>query len=163
MSRPSNHPPTVLVDKSIIFFLPSLYIVIHTLEELPGFAAWVDVHFGTHPTDMFALQHIFIWLLVFLISYKAYQKKRASKWVIMATAAQIQFALNALFHITTFVLFQEYSPGVISASAIGIPATIWFLRTIHRSGAVTSKDFAWAALWGTLIAIAAVSFLFLPF
>lgn len=157
------HPsPNFKIDKTIVFFIPSLYIVIHTLEELPSFAAWVDSHFGSHPTDMFALQHIVIWLLIFLISYKAYQKKRASKWVIMATAAQIQFVLNALFHITTFVLFQEYSPGVISASAVGIPATAWFLRIIWRNNAITSRELAWAVLWGTLFAIAAISFLFLP-
>lgn len=150
------------IKTSAIFFVPSLYIVIHTLEELPGFAAWVGTYFGSHPTSMFALQHIFIWLLVFLFSYKAYQKERHSKWVIMAVAAQIQFGLNALFHLTTFFLFQDYSPGVVTAGAVGLPATIWFLYHVWQDGRVNGKELAWAALWGTLIAAAAIGFLFLP-
>lgn len=152
----------LVIDKSVIFFLPSLYIVIHTLEELPGFATWVETYFGSHPTGMFALQHIFIWLLIFLFSYKAYQKKRHSKWVIMAVAAQIQFGVNALFHLATFFAFQAYSPGVIAAGAIGVPATIWFLRRVWREDRVNGRELAWATLWGVLIAVAAISVLFLP-
>lgn len=152
----------LVIDKSVIFFLPSLYIVIHTLEELPGFATWVETYFGSHPTGMFALQHIFIWLLIFLFSYKAYRKKRHGKWVIMAVAAQIQFGVNALFHLVTFFAFQAYSPGVIAAGAIGVPATIWFLRRVWRENRVNSRELAWATLWGVLIAVAAISVLFLP-
>lgn len=151
----------LVVDRSVIFFLPSVYIVIHTLEELPGFALWVETYFGSHPTGMFALQHIFIWLLIFLFSYKAYQRKRHSKWVIMAVAAQIQFGLNALFHLVTFFAFQAYSPGVIAAAAIGIPATVWFIRQVWREDRVNRKELAWATLWGTFIAIAAISVLFI--
>lgn len=153
---------TLVINRSVIFFLPFVYVVLHTLEELPGFAAWVATHFGSHPTNVFAFQHIFIWLLVFLFSYKAYQKKRHGKWVIMAVAAQIQFGLNALFHLTTFFVFDAYSPGMVVAGVIGLPATIWFLRTVWRENRVNGKELAWASLWGSLIAAAAIGVLFLP-
>ena len=153
---------TLTINRSAIFFLPSLYIVIHTLEELPGFAAWVETYFGSHPTKTFALLHIFIWLLIFLFSYKAYQQKYHGKWVIMAVAAQIQFGLNALFHLVTFFTFAAYSPGMVVAGAIGLPATIWFLRRVWRENRIDGKELAWASLWGGLIAVAAVGVLFLP-
>lgn len=162
VEKQAHKNDTFAINRAVIFFLPALYIVLHTLEELPGFSKWVETYFGSHPTDIFAFQHIFIWLLVFLICYKAYCRQRHGKWVIMAVAAQIQFGLNALFHITTFFVFGAYSPGMIVAGAIGIPATIWFLRTVWRDDRVNAAELSWAALWGTLIAIAAICVLLLP-
>lgn len=153
---------TLTINRAAIFFVPAIYLVLHTLEELPGFGAWVEVNFGSHPTSMFAWQHIIIWLFVFLVCYKAYQKKRHGKWVILAVTAQIQFGLNAIFHLTTYFVLGTYSPGMVVAGAIGIPATVWFVRQVLRERRVTLRELAWAVLWGTLIAAAAIGVLFLP-
>lgn len=160
-SPPADTAETVRIGKSVVFFLPAVYIVIHTLEELPGFGAWVETYFGSHPTGMFAAQHILIWLLVFFISYKAYRAQRHGAWVILATAAQIQFGVNALFHLTTFIMFQAYSPGVITGTAIAIPSTILYLRFTKREARINDRELAWATLWGVLIAAAAISVLFI--
>ncbi len=152
---------TLHLNKSAIFFLPAVYIILHTLEELPGFAIWVETHFGSHPTSMFAAQHIVIWLLIFLFSYMAYRKERHGVWVVLATAAQIQFAFNALFHLGTFLIFQTYSPGMVTAGAIGLPLTIWFILRIRREGRISGKELGCATLIGAVIAILAISVLFI--
>lgn len=121
----------------------------------------METYFGSHPTGMFAAQHIAIWLLVFLLSYRAYRAQRHGAWVVLATAAQIQFGVNALFHLATFVMFQAYSPGVVTSTAMAIPATILFLRFTRREAMISGKELAWATLWGVLIAAAAISVLYI--
>ena len=151
----------IVLSKSLIFAVPSVYIVLHTLEELPKFGDWVAQYFGSHPTTMFAFLHIFILLLTFLTSYKAYRAGYHGRWVTFAVTLQIQFGLNAIFHLVTALLFMDYSPGMVIAGSLGLPATIWFLRQVWNDGRLNGKEMAWAAFWGTVIAAIAIGVLFL--
>lgn len=52
------------------FLLPFGVYVLHTLEELQGFAVWASRHFGPETTGMFAAYYIPLMLLVLLCSWR---------------------------------------------------------------------------------------------
>jgi len=41
-------------------------------------------------------------------------------------AFQWQFFVNAFFHLATWVMFAEYSPGAVTGAVVAIPATLFF-------------------------------------
>ncbi|MEU2201653.1 HXXEE domain-containing protein [Isoptericola sp. NPDC019482] len=143
------------------YFLPFVVYVIHTLEELPGFASWATAHFGPESTETFAAYHIPLMLLVLLASWQASRATRANGWVVAATAFQWQFGVNALFHLTTWITLGVYSPGVVTGAVVSIPATVAYLVWIRRQNRITIRQIWLAAAIGTAIAAAAIGFLFL--
>ncbi|TMR94774.1 HXXEE domain-containing protein [Nonomuraea basaltis] len=157
-STPSTQAP---VHPAALFLLPFVVYVLHTLEELQGFAAWATRHFGPETTDMFAAYHIPLMLLVLLCSWRATHAGRHGGWVVMATAFQWQFGVNALFHLTSWVILGEYAPGAVTAAVVSIPATAYYLAWIRREGRATGREIALAIGIGTIIAALAIGFLFL--
>ncbi|WP_329081236.1 MULTISPECIES: HXXEE domain-containing protein [unclassified Streptosporangium] len=146
---------------SLPFMLPFVVYVLHTLEELPGFAAWASRHFGPESTNAFAAYHIPLMLVVLLCSWRASLAGRHGAWVVMATAFQWQFALNAVFHLSTWAAFGEYSPGAVTAAVVSIPATAFYLSWIRRQARASTREITLAIAVGTLIAALAIGFLFL--
>jgi len=165
MTEPARHsnpdPTPSFLPHSQIFWLPSAYFVLHTLEELPSFAEWVTRHFGPYTTEDFVLPHVPLLLLVMLASQQAARHQRHGAWAILAVAAWWQFALNALFHIGTTLLFREYTPGLVTATCLALPLTPYFLSRIRREQRLTAPAFIAALLLGTLLALAAVTVLLL--
>lgn len=149
------------LSPQLFFWLPSLYIVLHTIEELPYFGVWVTAHFGTHTTFVFALTHIPILLSVFLSSHMASKIGKNSSWVVLITAWQIQFGINAIFHIATSVLFREYSPGMVVAGSLGFVTTYYFISRIWREDRLSAKELSYSAILGAAMAAAAIGVLFI--
>ncbi|MGW0198065.1 HXXEE domain-containing protein [Nonomuraea sp. NPDC003201] len=143
------------------FLMPFGVYVLHTVEELPGFAAWATRHFGPETTSMFAAYHIPLMLLVLVCSWLAMRQGRHGGWVVLATAFQWQFAVNALFHMGTWAVLGEYSPGAVTAAVVSVPATVCYLAWIRREKRASSREIAMALVLGTVIAAAAIGFLFL--
>lgn len=143
------------------FLIPYLVYVLHTLEELPGFADWASTHFGPESTSTFAAYHIPLMLLVLLVSWRAMAAGRNGGWVVMAIAFQWQFGVNALFHLTTWVALGDYSPGAVTGAVVSIPATIYLFAWISRQARATTTEFALAVTIGTVIAGLAIGFLFI--
>lgn len=152
--------PTLL-PFSQLFLLPGMYFVLHTIEELPGFAGWVSRHFGLLTTDSFAFIHIPLILLVLLVSYKAFRSERHGGWVVLATAAQWQFGLNTIFHLVTAVIFLEYSPGMMTAVCLSLPLTAYFLGRVWQEQRLTKNELIAALAFGTVMATVAIGVLFL--
>ena len=142
------------------YLLPYVVYVAHTLEELPGFAAWASERFGPQTTGTFAAYHIPLMLVVLLCSLRAMRAGSHGVWVVLTTAFQWQFALNALFHLTTWVVLGDYSPGAVTGAVVSIPATVFYLWWIRRDQRVTPRELAVAIGLGTVIAALAISFLF---
>lgn len=149
------------LSPKLFFWLPSLYIVLHSLEELPNFGPWATVHFGTHTTLVFALTHIPLWLSVFLASYKASQANSHRGWLIFLVAWQVEFALNAVFHLTTAVLFWEYSPGMIVAGLFGFTMTYYIIHRIIREKRLSSQELIFSGFLGASMAALGIGVLFL--
>ncbi|MFF3668971.1 HXXEE domain-containing protein [Microtetraspora malaysiensis] len=84
-----------------------------------------------------------------------------SAWVLLTTAFQWQFAVNALFHLTTWIALGDYSPGVVTAATVSLPATAYYLAWLRRHNHLGARQVALAIALGTLIAAGAIGFLFL--
>jgi hypothetical protein len=143
------------------FLLPYLVYVLHTLEELPGFAAWASKHFGAESTGTFAGYHIPLMLLVLFCSWRAAVAGRHGGWVVMAIAFQWQFGVNALFHLTTWIALGDYSPGAVTGTVVSIPATVYFFTWIRRQARATTAEITLAVAIGTVVAALAIGFLFI--
>ena len=154
-------PTRAQVERSWPFLLPSGYFVLHTLEELPRFAAWASRHFGELSSLAFASTHVPMILLVFVVSLRAVQRERHGGWVVLAAAAAVQFGLKAVFHLATAVGFGEYSPGMVTAACLGLPGSVLLLRWVRRQQRLTPRELAAAVVLGTTVAAAAVGVLFL--
>jgi hypothetical protein len=151
----------MLQDLPLIFWLPYVSLVIHTVEELPGFAAWATRHFNPMTTHKHAIIQVFMILLLLVASYKASVAGYNGGWVVLAAAFQVHIGLNALFHVATTVIFQEYSPGMLTAVTVSIPATLFFFMHVCQDHRLTGIELTIALILGTAIAAAAVGTLFL--
>ncbi|SDN46982.1 hypothetical protein [Geodermatophilus sp. DSM 45219] len=54
----------------------------------------------------------------------------------------------------------EYSPGMLTAACLGLPATARVLRRTRQEHLLTAQQTAAAAGWGPLMAAAAIGVLF---
>lgn len=152
--------PLAAMRMSVLFFVPFVVFVVHTLEELPQFAAWVSEHFAPLTTEKFAVSHIPLILVVLLCSWQAARPHARVGWVIMAVAFQWQFAVNAIFHLGTAAWFGDYSPGMVTAATVALPATVFFFAWLRRERILAANQVATAVAVGTVIAGAAVGVLF---
>lgn len=151
-------PSTVAAP--IVFWLPSLTFMLHTLEELPDFPAWVSTHFSEMGVLEFAAIHIPLIAFVFWTSYRAQDQTRSSKWRFMAYAFQWQFAFNAVFHLGAAAAFGDYSPGMVTAATVALPATA-FMTMRNRTYVLLPRGQTLPAIGvGAAIAAAAVAVLF---
>jgi hypothetical protein len=147
--------------RPLMLWAPFVVFVVHTLEEIPGFAAWTSLHFAPLTTEAFALSHIPLILLVLLCSWQATRPRAASGWVVIAVALQWQFAVNAIFHLGAAAWFGDYSPGMVTAATVALPATLMLLTWVRRESVLTATQLAAAIAIGSAIAAAAISVLFL--
>ena len=145
---------------NLLFWLPSMTFILHTLEELPDFPIWVSKHFSQMSVVEFSVIHIPLIWLVFWVSYRAAATNSTSAWRFLAYAAQWQFAFNATFHLGASAAFGDYSPGMVTGATVALPATLFMTARCHRLGFMP-KDQALRAGWvGGIIAVIAIGTLF---
>ncbi|WP_330230999.1 HXXEE domain-containing protein [Nocardia sp. NBC_00508] len=149
------------VVRALMLWVPFAVFVVHTLEEMPGFAVWVSTHFAPLTTETFAVSHIPLILLVLWCSRRAARPNAATGWVVMAVAFQWQFAVNAVFHLGTAAWFGDYSPGMVTAATVALPATLMMFLWGRRERLLTGLQLAAALAIGTTVAAAAIGVLFL--
>lgn len=147
------------VAPAALYWLPTLTFVLHTLEELPDFPAWVSRHFAAMGLLEFALIHIPLLWLALWISYSAVASNRRI-WRFLAFAFQWQFAFNAVFHLGAAAVFREYVPGMVTAAAVALPATIYVTLAYRRHEVLPGRTALAACAFGGAIAVAAVGYLF---
>lgn len=143
-----------------MFLLPYAVFIAHTLEELPGFAAWVERQFGSHSTDLFAAQHIPLVLFILLTGVMAGRRQRGP-WMVLALAASCQFGINAVFHLGVWLVSGSYAPGAVTGATVSIPAAVFLLWWARHKGIATTGNIITAIGIGAAIAVAAISTLFI--
>lgn len=152
--------PVSAAAPTALYWLPTATFILHTLEELPDFPAWVSRHFADMALLEFAAIHIPLLWLVTWISYRAQADGAAPTWRFLAYALQWQFAFNALFHLGAAAVFQDYSPGMVTAATVALPGTL-LMASRYRRDAILSPRRTWAAVGlGGLIAASAIAVLF---
>ena len=145
---------------NLLFWLPSMTFILHTLEELPDFPIWVSKHFSQMSVVEFSVIHIPLIWLVFWVSYRAAATNSTSAWRFLAYAAQWQFAFNATFHLGASAAFGDYSPGMVTGATVALPATLFMTVRCHRLGFMPKDQALRAGCVGGIIAIIAIGTLF---
>lgn len=111
------------------FLITPIIFLIHIAEEWRGFPAWATRHFGATSRAWFVYSHIVLVAAAAGICWVA-AVSPSRTWTIWAVAAQWGLFTNAVFHVVTWRLFREYSPGMFTAVVLFVPATIWQLSTV---------------------------------
>jgi hypothetical protein len=124
----------------IILWLVPLAYVIHIIEETPRFVPWAKRYFSAPSTfAQFVLGNVifmgYVLIAVFLATF--YPRE----WTLvlgLSTAAWI-FS-NFLIHASLTLYTGEYSPGVVTASALYAPVTVYIYATFLGSGILSNAD-----------------------
>ena len=145
-----------LSNTNLLFLLPGMTFIIHTLEELPDFPIWVSKHFSQMSVVEFSVIHIPLICFVLWVSYRAAAPSSTSAWRFWAYAAQWQFAFNATFHLGASAAFGDYSPGMVTGATVALPATLFMTIRCHRLGFMPKDQALRAGGVGGVIAIIAI-------
>lgn len=157
-----NKTTTKSINPGYLYWFPTLYFVLHSAEELAfDFPAWATRSFGTTSLPFFIYHHILLFVGLVICSYLAKRPSKQNTWRVLATAWQVQFAVNGAFHLVTTVLFKEYAPGVITGTVVIWPLTYYFFKqTLHRK-LLSKSQVKSALIVGILIAALVIASLWL--
>jgi hypothetical protein len=143
--------------------------LLHNLEEAVAAPRWLESH-GGELQRTFALEHIpaadaqafnaslaaltlvcFLWIAVA-------SRARARSFGVYSVAFLFSiFFCNALVpHLLGALLFKSYFPGVLTATGLVIPFTMWWSIRAHRDGWVDGPAFAVAVASGIILYVPAL-------
>jgi len=124
------------MDLNILWFVPIAYFI-HIMEESPRFVPWAKRYLGAPSTfAQFVLGNV-VFMVYVLVSVSV-AVFYPSEWTLvlgLATAAWI-FS-NFLIHASFTLYTGEYSPGVVTASAIYAPGAVYIYATFLGSGVLS--------------------------
>lgn len=134
----------------LILFAPVLFIC-HVIEEAPGFVEWIN-----HLVDRNITQSLFLsvnmtgFIITAILSLlTAYTKDKTITIVTLAWLGFFMFG-NALLHITATILYQLYSPGIITSIILYLPFILWYAWLLNKKTEITSTTIAVTILIGAI-------------
>ncbi len=112
------------MDLNILWLVPVAYFI-HILEESPRFVLWAKKYFGAPETfGQFIMGNvIFMAYVLISVSLAIFYPSQWTLILGLSTAAWI-FS-NFLIHASYTSYTGEYSPGVVTASAIYAPVSLY--------------------------------------
>ncbi len=127
------------MDLNILWLVPIAYFI-HILEESPRFVPWAKKYLGAPETfGQFAIGNIiFMAYVIISISLAIFQPSQWTLILGLSTAAWI-FS-NFLIHATYTLYTGEYSPGVVTASAIYAPVSLYIYYNLWTTGILNNID-----------------------
>ena len=125
------------MDLNILWFVPLAYFI-HILEESPRFVPWATKYLGAPETfGQFIVGNVIFMVYVLIsVSLAIFYP---SEWTLilgLSTAAWI-FS-NFIIHASYTLYTGEYSPGVVTASAIYAPLALYIYYNLW--GSITTLD-----------------------
>ena len=127
------------MDVNILWLVPIAYFI-HILEETPRFVPWAKRYLSAPSTfAQFILGNVIFMVYVLISVFLATFYSR--EWTIvlgLSTAAWIfsNFLIHAFFTLYT----GEYSPGVVTASALYAPVAVYIYANFLQSGILNQLD-----------------------
>ena len=136
-----------------LLWLVPVFFALHNLEEAPFMEGWskrlplkLPIHYTTR---QFVISVTILTLGGFLATYWGVEvlHNTTGYWIVMGIQAILFF--NAFIpHIGSTIRFRMYSPGVITATLITIPFSIYLFQRALGENIIT-----WKQIW-TLLVIA---------
>ena len=127
------------MDTSILWLVPVAYCI-HILEETPRFVPWATKYLSAPSTfPQFVLGNgIFMAYVLASVSLAVFYPGEWTLILGLSTAAWI-FS-NFLIHASLTLYTGEYSPGVVTASALYAPIAVYIYATVIQSEIMSQSD-----------------------
>jgi hypothetical protein len=139
-----------LGNQSGAIFLICLFYGLHMVEEFSfGFVPWADRYFGRFDWTQNLVGNFIFLVCVAAACYLYYLDPTRYLWAGMSAAMWI--LANAFLHISCTILGREYSPGVVTATALYIPGGVYFLLLWGRNGVLTLENVLLSFLLGAMV------------
>ncbi len=145
------------LDPAAMFWIATVALLAHVLEEYPRFPAWATRHFGRTSRAWYVYSHLVLLVAVGLLSTRAQAAGPRSSWAVLVLAVQWILATNALFHVATTLVFREYSPGVMTGTFLVLPSTAYLYYRVSSLELVTTTQLASAIALGTVLSATAIA------
>lgn len=135
------------MDATILWLVPIAYSI-HIVEEAPRFVPWAKRYLSAPSTfAQFVLGNvIFMVYVLVLVSLAVFYPGEWTLVLGLSTAAWI-FS-NFLIHASLTLYTGEYSPGVVTASAIYAPVAVYIYWTFIQSGILSQVDIVLSIIIG---------------
>jgi hypothetical protein len=131
--------------------LAPLVFVVHFLEESPRFVPWFNAHVSRGITqDLFWTVNLTA--LVVTVLAAAAGRWAPSRGSLLLVVGWLSFLMltNAVFHVTGTIADRAYVPGLVTALVLYLPYCAWLAVRIVRSGRLSTREIAAAAVLGGL-------------
>lgn len=139
-----------LGNQSGAIFLICLFYGLHMVEEFSfGFVPWADRYFGRFDWKQNLVGNFVFLICVAAACFLYYEDPIRYLWAGMSAAMWI--LANAFLHISCTILGREYSPGVVTATALYIPGGVYFLSQWGGNGLLTWQNVSLSFLIGGMI------------
>ncbi len=120
---------TPLAFRRLIWLMPAVFAV-HIVEEYgAGFPGWVSAMFGQPmaPQAFLVNNAGFMVVLLGLTGWAARRPSALSAFVLLSWASGNLF-WNFVFHLATTVIFDRFSPGLVTATLLYLPVSVVVAR-----------------------------------
>ncbi len=127
------------MDVTILWLVPIAYFI-HILEETPRFVPWAKRYLSAPSTfAQFVLGNVIF--MVYVLVAVGLATLYPSEWTLVLGLSTAAWAFsNFLIHASLTLYTGVYSPGVVTASAIYAPITLYIYATFLESGIVSTFD-----------------------
>ncbi len=125
--------------------------VLHVAEEAPGFLDWIN---GLLSEPITQVQFIYynVGGLIITVSIAIASSFSEDTLAVLVGTAWLSFVMfaNAIVHVAATLVFQLYSPGVVTSLLLYLPFYFWFIRAVATGTAVRTSVIATAATIGAV-------------
>lgn len=135
--------------RRLIWLMPAAFVP-HIVEEYgTGFPDWVVQTLGGSMTGgAFLLNNaVFMMVLLSLTAWAAWRPSPVSAFILLSWASGNLF-WNFVFHLVTTILHDRYSPGLMTAVLLYLPASVAVARAALRERVLSRAAFAGAVSIG---------------
>ncbi len=128
-----------------LLWLVPIFFMLHNMEEAPFMENWSKrLPLRFHPiasTRQFVIAVIFLTLGGFLLTYYGVEYVANQTGYLMVLGIQAVLFFNAFIpHIASTIRFRMYSPGVVTATLINIPFSIYLFRRAVSENVLSWKE-----------------------
>lgn len=130
-----------------LLWLVPIFFTLHNLEEAPFMADWTRrLPLKIHPivsTRQFVIAVTFLTLAGFLLTYFGVEYLQNPTGYLVVLGIQMILLFNAFIpHIASTIRFRMYSPGIITASLITLPFSLYLFGR-----ALNENILSWNEIW----------------
>ena len=140
----------------MIYWLLPLAFVVHDAEEIFTMPAWFTAH--EHPASLghVALAIAFFFALFIVITAGVSLRPRSFAWRALYGGLLGTFLLHGFVHVAQAIAFLAYTPGLITAVLVVLPASAYLWITLLKREAIDLKPSLLMSILGIALFLPAV-------